>query len=131
MSYLLVFLGAGLGGVCRFLMSTSLQKWMSSSGNFGMTAVFPIGTFCVNMLGCFIIGMVAQLAETRAVLQGDTRLFLTVGILGGFTTFSSFGYETVSLVKDGEIVLAMSNACGQLILGLFFVWLGMIIGKLI
>lgn len=131
MSYLLVFIGAGLGGVCRFLMSTTLQKWFSSAGNFGLTAVFPIGTFCVNLMGCFLIGLIAQLAETRAVLQGDTRLFLTVGILGGYTTFSSFGYETMSLLKDGEILLAAVNAGGQLMLGLFCVWLGMVLGRLI
>lgn len=126
----MVFLGAGLGGLFRFLLSTNAQKFAAGlSGS--VSFVFPVGTFLVNMIGCFLIGFIAQMAETRAFLQGDTRLFLTVGILGGFTTFSSFGYETMALIRDGEMLLALGNAAGQLILGLFFVWLGMVIGKLL
>ena len=124
MQFLIVFLGAGLGGVCRYLSSTTLQKLLP-------TLSFPVGTYFVNMLGCLLIGMIAQLAETRIALQGDTRLFLTVGFLGGFTTFSSFGYETVQLIKDGEFLLAAFTAVSQVVLGLLFVWLGMVLAKLV
>ncbi|MBX9942142.1 MAG: fluoride efflux transporter CrcB [Candidatus Obscuribacterales bacterium] len=124
MQFLYVFLGAGLGGVCRYFSSTNLHKFFPELG-------FPIGTFFVNMVGCFFIGLIAQLAETKTALGGDVRLFLTVGVLGGFTTFSSFGYETVQLIKDGEIWLALLNAFGQLALGLVFVWLGIVIARLL
>lgn len=124
MQFLYVFLGAGLGGVCRYLSSTNLHKCFPELG-------FPIGTFFVNMVGCFLIGLIAQLAETKTALGGDVRLFLTVGVLGGFTTFSSFGYETVQLIKDGEIWLALLNAFGQLALGLIFVWLGIVLARLL
>lgn len=121
MRYLLIFLGSGLGGVLRFLMSTTVQKlsndWM-----------FPIGTFSVNMLGCFVIGLLAKLSESKGLFQGDTRLFLFVGILGGFTTFSAFGYESFQLLRDGQYLQAFLNATLQVILGLLFVWLGFILG---
>ncbi|HEY9777571.1 MAG TPA: fluoride efflux transporter CrcB [Planktothrix sp.] len=123
MSYLIVFLGAGLGGVFRYLMSPAVQQktgW-----------VFPIGTFSVNILGCFVIGLLGQLAESKGLLSGEVRLFLFVGILGGFTTFSSFGYETFQLMRDGEIMYAAANAVGQVVLGLVFVWLGWVVGRLI
>lgn len=124
MSYLIVFLGAGIGGVLRFAMSPAVQR---SCNDWG----FPIGTFSVNMLGCFIIGLLGQLAETKGLFQGDTRLFLFVGILGGFTTFSSFGYETFQLLRDGEFSYAMANAVLQVIVGLGCVWLGWVIGRLL
>lgn len=102
-------------------MSTTVQKlsndWM-----------FPIGTFSVNMLGCFVIGLLAKLSESKGLFQGDTRLFLFVGILGGFTTFSAFGYESFQLLRDGQYLQAFLNATLQVILGLLFVWLGFILG---
>ncbi|MCI0562201.1 MAG: fluoride efflux transporter CrcB [Nitrososphaera sp.] len=92
---------------------------------------FPIGTFGVNMLGCLLIGLLGQLAESKGLFQGETRLFLFVGVLGGFTTFSSFGYETFQLLRDGEFVYAGANAVLQLVLGLFCVWLGWVLGRLL
>lgn len=124
MSYLVIFLGAGLGGVFRFLLSTSVQKmtggWM-----------FPLGTFFVNMVGCFVIGYLIQLSESRGILPGDAKLFVFVGILGGFTTFSSFGLETFQLIRDGEFVYATANALGQLIIGLLLVWVGVVAARLV
>lgn len=72
-----------------------------------------------------------QLSESRGVLQGEWRLFVFVGLLGGFTTFSSFGMETFQLIRDGELMFAAGNAIGQVALGLFLVWLGVVAAKLV
>lgn len=122
--YLYIFLGAGTGGLCRYLLSIAVQKACQGW-------IFPIGTFAVNMLGCFIIGLLAQLAESRGVFQGETRLLLFVGLLGGFTTFSSFGYETVQLLRDGQYLYAAANAVLQVIIGIGLVWLGYVAARLI
>jgi CrcB protein len=92
---------------------------------------FPIGTFSVNMLGCFVIGFLGQLSESRGLFQSDARLFLFVGVLGGFTTFSSFGFETFQLMRDGEFLYAGMNAVLQVVLGLLLVWLGWVLGRLV
>ena len=124
MRYLVIFIGSGLGGVLRFLLSTTVQKladgWM-----------FPVGTFSVNMLGCLVIGLLARLSESKGLFQGDTRLFLFVGILGGFTTFSSFGYESFQLLRDGQYLAAFLNSLLQVVIGLICVWLGFILGALL
>ena len=124
MIYLWIFIGSGLGGMLRYFSSTTLQKLINPG-------FFPIGTFCVNMIGCLLIGFIAQLSEARAVFSPEIRIFLMVGILGGFTTFSSFGYETVQLIRSGEILLALANAAGQLILGLIMVYIGYVLARLI
>jgi CrcB protein len=124
MSYLLIFLGAGLGGVFRYLMSPAVQRLCNGW-------IFPLGTLSVNVLGCFIIGFLAYLSESRGTLQGDTRLFLFIGVLGGFTTFSSFGYETMQLLREGENLLALANILLQVVVGLAAVWLGMLCAKLL
>ncbi|MBX9951580.1 MAG: fluoride efflux transporter CrcB [Candidatus Obscuribacterales bacterium] len=124
MNYFLIFVGAGIGGVFRFLCSTFVQKmtggWM-----------FPLGTFAVNMLGCLLIGYLMQLSESRGVFQAEGRLFVFVGVLGGFTTFSSFGLETFHLLRDGEYMFAIANAVGQVVLGLVLVWLGIVAARLL
>lgn len=124
MSYLLVFVGAGIGGVLRFLMGPAVQRLYNGWS-------FPIGTFSVNMLGCLVIGFLGQLAETKGLFQEDTRLFLFVGLLGGFTTFSSFGYETFQLLRDGNILYAVANSGLHVVLGLLFVWIGWVLGRLL
>jgi CrcB protein len=123
MLYLLVFIGAGLGGIMRYFCSTAMLRAFGPS--------FPFGTFTVNMIGCLLIGLIAHLAETRSYLSQEMRTFLVVGILGGYTTFSSFGYETVTLLRDGHLTLALLNAGGQLVLGLVCVWLGMQVAKIL
>jgi CrcB protein len=85
---------------------------------------FPYGTLVVNVLGCLVIGFLAGLAETRAAFTPETRLFLFVGVLGGFTTFSSFALETLSLARDTQQVAALINIGLQLTLGLLAVWIG-------
>jgi CrcB protein len=101
-------------------------------GRFGLGAVvqrtaphdFPCGTFLINVIGCLVFGLLAGWSELRSPLSSEARAFLLVGVLGGFTTFSSFGYETFQLLRDGQGVLAAANAAGQVFLGVAAVWLG-------
>jgi CrcB protein len=79
---------------------------------------FPFGTLAVNLVGCVMIGFLAEPADQRSVLSPEARAFLMVGILGGFTTFSAFGNETMNLLRDGELWLACGNVVGHTVLGL-------------
>lgn len=117
--YKLFLIGAGgfAGSVLRYLASGWAQ---GASGNIS----FPYGTFFVNLTGCFVIGFLSYLADARGVFSADARAFVFVGVLGGFTTFSTFGNETMNLFRDGENTYALMNAGGQVILGLFLVWIG-------
>jgi len=114
---LIIGLGGFIGAVLRYLVSSVTQ---AASGS----AIFPYGTMCVNLTGCFVIGVFSLLAETRGMLTAETRLFLFIGLLGSFTTFSTFGHETFNLIREGRPVLAGMNASAHLILGLLCVWLG-------
>lgn len=95
---------------------------------------FPIGTFTVNMVGCLLIGLLAQVAADKG-FRTEFQLFVFVGLLGGFTTFSSFGLETMQLFRDGQIVAGLFNAVLQVVIGLAFVavgaWLGKLVGPLL
>jgi CrcB protein len=103
--------------VSRYLLGTWVQ---SVSRNID----FPYGTLTVNLIGCFVIGFLSQLAETHGVFSPQTRAFLFIGILGGFTTFSSFANETYNLFSAGETLNALANIGANVILGLLLVWLG-------
>lgn len=120
---LLVFLGGGLGSVARYALGTRLQK--------AFPGPFPIGTFTVNALGCLAIGFVAALGFERAALSPEARVFLMVGILGGFTTFSSFAYETLGLVSIGDAVRAAFYVAASVAAGLVGVWLGRALGRVL
>lgn len=120
---LLVGFGGFIGSVLRYLASGYVQQSTKSIN-------FPYGTLAVNVIGCFVIGFLAQLAEERGVFTSQSRLFVFVGILGGFTTFSSFGNETLNLARDSQTMNALANIGANVILGLFAVWLGRIIGHL-
>jgi len=85
----------------------------------------------VNVIGCFVIGFLAQLAEGRGVFTSESRSFVFVGILGGFTTFSAFGNETLNLARDSQMMNALANVGANVILGLFAVWLGRTVSYLI
>jgi fluoride exporter len=122
MNYLLVFVGGGLGAAARYW----LQGFVYAETGTG----FPYGTLAVNVLGCFLIGLLMSSMEERFLVQPSIRVFLTIGILGGFTTFSSFSFETLSLLHDGESLYALANAFGTLFLCLFGTWLGIQLGKL-
>lgn len=117
MNLLLVVLGGGLGAGGRYLMG----GWLHSQLGGG----FPWGTFAVNALGSLLIGLVFGLAQ-RGSLPPATTLFLTVGVLGGFTTFSAFSYETMRLLANGSIGASFLNVAGQFAVGLVAVYLGFV-----
>ena len=115
---LMVGVGGFLGSIARFLLG----------GVVGRTAaepIFPIGTLTVNLLGCLAIGVIAGLIEKHHVLSPTTRLLVITGFLGGFTTFSAFGFETVYLFKRSEIILGLINVFVSLVGGLGCVWIGL------
>jgi fluoride exporter len=121
---LLVGFGGFIGSIARYLASGYVQQSTKSID-------FPYGTLAVNVIGCFIIGFLAQLAESRGAFTSESRLFVFVGILGGFTTFSSFGNETLNLARDSQMMNALANIGANVILGLFAVWLGRTVSYLI
>ena len=117
LNILLVGLGGALGSIARYLVSTWVQTTAKNVN-------FPFGTLTVNLVGCFVIGFLAQLAEARGVFSSESRAFVFIGILGGFTTFSSFGNETLNLARGGEMLNALTNIGLNVVIGLFAVWLG-------
>lgn len=114
---LLVGLGGSIGAIARYALG-SLVLQISAQGRF------PLGTFVVNVLGCLVVGVLAGIGERYAFLGPDARLFLFTGLLGGFTTFSAFGLESVHLVRRGELAVAALYAGGSVVLGIAAVWLG-------
>lgn len=114
---LLVGVGGGIGSVLRYVLSTAVQRW---AGN----GAFPYGTLAVNLIGCLVIGVLAHLAEVRSFFTPEIRAFVFVGLLGGFTTFSSFGNDTLNLWRSDATLGAFMNVAGHIILGLGAVWLG-------
>lgn len=114
---LIVGLGGFIGSVFRYL----LGNWVSRLLN---NPEFPYGTLTVNILGCLVIGFLGGIVNLRQGFTPETRLFLFVGILGGFTTFSSFGYETFLLLNNGKIFTAGINIVAQVFIGLAAVWIG-------
>lgn len=121
----LLWVGVGgfLGSVGRFVVSGFFNR-------LSPVLAFPIGTLAVNILGCFLIGLLHGLAESRNILGTDTRIFLFIGILGGFTTFSTFGFESLALLKDGAMLKASANIIIHVFVGLAAVWLGETLGRL-
>lgn len=117
---LLVGLGGFMGSILRYLMSGYVQQWMKSVD-------FPYGTLAVNLIGCLVIGFLSQLAEARGVFMAESRAFVFIGVLGGFTTFSTFSNETMNLLRDGERLLAVVNIAAHLVPGLIAVWLGRVL----
>ena len=113
---ILIAVGGALGSVCRYALSTMVQR-MSSP-------FFPYGTFVVNVLGCLVFGVIMGTARQRFALGPSERAFLLIGVLGGFTTFSTFTYETFALLQDGQVVRALLNAAGQTVVGLVALWAG-------
>jgi CrcB protein len=122
-NYLLVFVGGGLGAGFRYWLSGVIPR-LAGTG-------FPYGVFTINILGCFLIGLLMSAFEERFIITPALRIFLTIGILGGFTTFSTFSYEAISLLRDAEIFKASLYVIGSVTLCLLGTYLGSSIGKLI
>jgi CrcB protein len=112
-----VGVGGFLGSVLRYLVGGWVHRGFNSPW-------FPYGTLVVNVTGCLGIGFLAGLAESRQVFNPEARLFVFIGVLGGFTTFSTFAYETSAFLDDGQIIAASLNVGLHVILGLVAVWLG-------
>lgn len=115
----LLLIGAGgfIGSILRYVVGGAAQTLSHSVS-------FPYGTLAVNIFGCFCVGFLSELFDARSAMSPETRAFLIVGILGGFTTFSAFGNETMNLIREGDAALALMNVGGQVLLGLGAVWLG-------
>lgn len=120
MNFFYVFLGGGIGAVCRYLVTTQIGMRL---GTF-----FPFGTLTVNVIGSLLMGLImgtlAVLARTSGLLPEQVRLLLTVGFLGGFTTFSSFSLETLTLLRGGSYALASVNIGANVLLGLLAAGIG-------
>ena len=116
---LLVGTGGFLGAMARYGLSGLVQRASKLS-------TFPYGTLVVNMVGCLMIGLLIGLMESRQVFGPEFRVFAIIGILGGFTTFSAFGYETFAMLRSEEYFRAAANVALQVIMGLALVWLGYI-----
>jgi len=120
----LVGVGSLIGGVLRYALSTWVHRLLDITW-------FPYGTLAVNVLGCLAIGFLAGLAESRMAFTSTVRLFVFVGILGGFTTFSSFALETFALARDTQNLAAVANIGLQVVLGLLAVWIGHVVAHAI
>lgn len=116
-----VALGGALGAVCRYLAGNVVSKTLGSA--------LPWGTFAINIVGCFCMGLLMTVIVERELLGAGWRLFLCVGLLGGFTTFSSFGYETLMLLAEGNVAAAAGYACGSVLLGLMAAGAGVLLAR--
>jgi len=121
---LLVGSGGFLGSSCRYLVGLAVSRLLDRAGS-------PWGTVVVNMVGCFVIGCLGYITEQRSVLSLELKVLLIAGFLGGFTTFSSVGFETLTLMRHSQHGWAALNAVGQLVCGLLAVWLGIMVGRVV
>lgn len=118
---LLVGFGGFIGTLARYWLSGIVAK------RYGET--FPLGTLLVNLVGCFFVGFLFHVFYERALISPTLRTAMFIGLLGGFTTFSSYGLQTFTLVRDGEIGFAFLNIAASNVLGLALVWLGFMLAK--
>lgn len=119
---LVIFVGGGVGAVFRYILSFLISSY------FGI--VFPVGTLTVNVIGSFVIGFFAYLSEV-AILSSVARAFVMIGVIGGFTTFSTFSLENINLLRDGEFLYFFLNVLFSLIFGLLAVILGYWVGEIL
>ncbi|WP_442861460.1 fluoride efflux transporter CrcB [Caproiciproducens sp. NJN-50] len=119
---IIVGLGGFLGAALRYIISNATAKYFGD---------FPVGTLIVNILGGFLMGFLMEASTSLWTVSPNTRIFLTTGILGGLTTFSTFSYETISFLTDGDYLAGGVNAGLNLFSALFACWLGKIAAQLI
>jgi len=121
---ILLIIGSGsfLGGVLRYLISYYIQEKFFTP--------FPIGTLAVNITGCLLIGIIFGLSDSRNLFSYEMRVFLSIGLCGGFTTFSTFSNETIALLRDGEFFYAITYISVSLFICLLSTYLGIIITKI-
>ena len=114
---LIIGLGGGAGSILRYLMQVAVNRLIPA-------LAFPLGTFIVNITGCFLIGLFYGLSVKHAWFTDEWRLLLITGLCGGYTTFSSFSYESMSLITEGHFLYFGLYVCLSVLLGLCATWLG-------
>jgi CrcB protein len=119
--YFMVMLGAALGGLARYVIGTAVMQ--------RFTGRFPLGTLVVNVMGCFVIGLLMPLLTERGEPRPNLRLLLVVGVLGGYTTFSSFAWESFQAVDEGSRWIGFANLVLSVILGYLAVWCGALLAR--
>lgn len=121
MNRILFLIGTGgfIGSIARYLSQQIISKYFP--------VIFPYGTLSVNILGCFLIGVIYALSERGNIVSPEWRSFLTTGFCGGFTTFSTFSYEGINLIRDGELVYLSLYVAGSVIIGFGATYFGMAI----
>ena len=122
--YIVTALGGAIGATLRF----GIGRWAQDF--FGQPS-FPYGTLLINVSGCMVFGIIMGLIDKGYAIGPEQRTFMLVGILGGYTTFSTFGFETFALLRDGHGEAALLNAALQVVVGVLGVWLGMLVARLI
>ena len=118
----LLSVAGAVGTLSRYGLAGFVQRFCGER--------FPWGTVAVNMIGCFLFGLIWTLAEERLVISGQTRFILLTGFMGAFTTFSTFAFETSGFLQDSQWWLASANAFGQLFAGVALIFLGFVVGRL-
>ncbi|HPG41515.1 MAG TPA: fluoride efflux transporter CrcB [bacterium] len=122
-NYFLVGIGAAFGGIFRYWLSGAVQRKLPFT--------FPLGTLTVNILGSFLLGFIIFFLDSRELISSEMRIFLTIGFCGGFTTFSTFSFETINLIRDAEYFYAFLNAGLNLFLTLSAVILAYYLSKIL
>lgn len=118
-------LAVGAGGFCGAIARYVVSGWVHRVAG----AAFPWGTLTVNFVGCLVLGAMMGLVDARLALSAEARVFVGIGVLGSLTTFSTFGYETVELVRRSEMGLALGNVAANLVLGCAAVWAGRLLAR--
>ena len=118
---LLIGAGGFLGSISRYWLSLFLDRHF--------TGAYPIGTFTVNIIGCFLLGLIYAVAEHSSFISPDTRLFLAAGFCGSFTTFSTFAFESQVLIKDGHWPTMASYIVASIVLGVIATFVGVAAGR--
>jgi CrcB protein len=113
------------------VVATLSRYWLSGFVTRQYGETFPWGTIAVNLIGCLATGAMLSLTEERFVLNPTARTVILIGLLGGFTTFSSYGMQTFTMLRDGELGLALLNVLTSNVLGLFMVWAGYLLGRVL
>jgi CrcB protein len=122
MGYLWVALGGVIGAVSRYALSGWINDWLGPG---------PLAIFIVNVSGSFLIGFITAVTQDRFIVDPNVRLLITVGVLGAYTTFSTWMYETLQLLESGDYLRATTNAFGSLAVGLIAVYIGTVAGRLV
>lgn len=118
---LIIGLGGAIGSILRFLTSVLVNKYWANH--------FPLATFLTNALGCFLIGFLIGFLEKQQLANSDLRWFLITGFCGGYTTFSTFGYENINLFQNQNTLIAFAYIALSVIIGLMAVWFGLFVSK--